>query len=170
MKITRPQGKPNDGLQLRRAISIQAARKRLLEKHAIAPSAARRCSASLSFENSSDIVCTLNIARDTTSTKPLTVIINAVASVTRSPTPCTAWASSACSCCCSRVDEGTCARGPRSLNVRCVSRVRRYGERATTRTPLPIVVLNGMSNLALRAELSFGRVITWIRHYLALAF
>lgn len=33
----------NDGLQLRRAISIQAGGKRLLEKHAIAPSAARLC-------------------------------------------------------------------------------------------------------------------------------
>jgi hypothetical protein len=35
---------PNDGLQLRRAISIQAEGKTLLEKHAIAPSAARLCS------------------------------------------------------------------------------------------------------------------------------
>jgi hypothetical protein len=34
----------NAGLQLRRAISIQAERKKLLEKHAIAPSAARLCS------------------------------------------------------------------------------------------------------------------------------
>jgi hypothetical protein len=33
----------NDCLQLRRAISIQAERKKLLEKHAIAPSAARLC-------------------------------------------------------------------------------------------------------------------------------
>jgi hypothetical protein len=33
----------NDGLQLRRAISIQVGGKRLLEKHAIAPSAARLC-------------------------------------------------------------------------------------------------------------------------------
>jgi hypothetical protein len=33
----------NDGLQLRRAISIQAEGTRLLEKHAIAPSAARLC-------------------------------------------------------------------------------------------------------------------------------
>ena len=33
----------NDGLQLRRAISIRAEGKRLLEKHAIAPSAARLC-------------------------------------------------------------------------------------------------------------------------------
>jgi hypothetical protein len=33
----------NDGLQLRRAISIQPEGKRLLEKHAIAPSAARLC-------------------------------------------------------------------------------------------------------------------------------
>ena len=32
---------PNDRLQLRRAISIQAEGKKLLEKHAIAPSAAR---------------------------------------------------------------------------------------------------------------------------------
>jgi len=38
---------PNAGLQLRRAISIQAERKRLLEKHAIAPSAARLCCAAL---------------------------------------------------------------------------------------------------------------------------
>ena len=34
---------PNDGLQLRRAISIQAEGTRLLEKNAIAPSAARLC-------------------------------------------------------------------------------------------------------------------------------
>ena len=34
---------PNAGLQLRRAISIQAEGIRLLEKHAIAPSAARLC-------------------------------------------------------------------------------------------------------------------------------
>ena len=34
---------PNAGLQLRRAISIQAEGKKLLEKHAIAPSAARLC-------------------------------------------------------------------------------------------------------------------------------
>jgi hypothetical protein len=33
----------NAGLQLRRAISIQAEGTRLLEKHAIAPSAARLC-------------------------------------------------------------------------------------------------------------------------------
>jgi len=33
----------NGGLQLRRAISIQAEGKELLEKHAIAPSAARLC-------------------------------------------------------------------------------------------------------------------------------
>jgi len=33
----------NAGLQLRRAISIQAEGKSLLEKHAIAPSAARLC-------------------------------------------------------------------------------------------------------------------------------
>jgi hypothetical protein len=33
----------NDGLQLRRAISIQAEGKKLLEKHAIASSAARLC-------------------------------------------------------------------------------------------------------------------------------
>jgi hypothetical protein len=33
----------NDGLQLRRAITIQAEGMRLLEKHAIAPSAARLC-------------------------------------------------------------------------------------------------------------------------------
>jgi hypothetical protein len=37
----------NAGLQLRRANSIQAEGKKLLEKHAIAPSAARLCSASL---------------------------------------------------------------------------------------------------------------------------
>src|SRR6267143_3093223 len=36
---------PNAGLQLRRAISIQAEGKKLLERHAIAPSAARLCSA-----------------------------------------------------------------------------------------------------------------------------
>jgi hypothetical protein len=35
----------NAGLQLRRAISIQAEGTKLLEKHAIAPSAARLCSA-----------------------------------------------------------------------------------------------------------------------------
>jgi hypothetical protein len=34
---------PNASLQLRRAISIQAEEIRLLEKHAIAPSAARLC-------------------------------------------------------------------------------------------------------------------------------
>jgi hypothetical protein len=34
---------PNAGLQLRRAISIQAEGRKLLEKHAIAPSAARLC-------------------------------------------------------------------------------------------------------------------------------
>ena len=34
---------PNAGLQLRRAISIRAEGKKLLEKHAIAPSAARLC-------------------------------------------------------------------------------------------------------------------------------
>jgi hypothetical protein len=34
---------PNDGLQLRRAISIQAEGKKLLEKNAIAPSAAKLC-------------------------------------------------------------------------------------------------------------------------------
>ena len=36
----------NDGLQLRRAISIQAEGMMLLEKHTVAPSAARLCSAS----------------------------------------------------------------------------------------------------------------------------
>jgi hypothetical protein len=36
---------PTTGLQLRRAVSIQAEGTRLLEKHAIAPSAARLCSA-----------------------------------------------------------------------------------------------------------------------------
>jgi hypothetical protein len=113
----------------------------------------------LPFENSSDIVCSLKKARDTTSTKPITVIINAVASVTRSPTTCTEWASSARCCCCLQVEKGTCARGQLSLNVRCVSRVGGYCERSTTRTPLPIVMLNGMSYLALRAEHSFGGVI-----------
>jgi len=34
---------PNVGLQLRRAISIHVELKKLLEKHAIAPSAARLC-------------------------------------------------------------------------------------------------------------------------------
>jgi sterol desaturase/sphingolipid hydroxylase (fatty acid hydroxylase superfamily) len=34
---------PNDGLQLRRAMTIQAKGIKLLEKHAIAPSAARLC-------------------------------------------------------------------------------------------------------------------------------
>jgi hypothetical protein len=38
-----------DGLQLRRAISIQAEGKRSLEKHAIAPSAARLCSTAFQF-------------------------------------------------------------------------------------------------------------------------
>jgi hypothetical protein len=37
--------KPNAGLQLRRAITIQAEGQRLLAKDAIAPSAARLCSA-----------------------------------------------------------------------------------------------------------------------------
>jgi hypothetical protein len=36
-------GQRNAGLQLQRAISIQAEGKKLLEKHAIAPSAARVC-------------------------------------------------------------------------------------------------------------------------------
>jgi hypothetical protein len=35
----------NTALHLRRAISIQSAREKLLEKHAIAPSAASACSA-----------------------------------------------------------------------------------------------------------------------------
>src|SRR5687767_14258223 len=39
--------RPNAGLQLRRAISIQAEGKRLLENHATAPSAARLCSSAL---------------------------------------------------------------------------------------------------------------------------
>ena len=39
--VTLPQS--NAGLQLRRAITIQAEGKKLLEKHAIAPSAARLC-------------------------------------------------------------------------------------------------------------------------------
>jgi hypothetical protein len=34
---------PNDGLQLRRAISVQGEGTNVLEKHAIAPSAARLC-------------------------------------------------------------------------------------------------------------------------------
>jgi hypothetical protein len=37
------QKRHNGGLQLRRTISIQAEGKKLLEKHAIAPSAARLC-------------------------------------------------------------------------------------------------------------------------------
>jgi hypothetical protein len=37
----------NAGLQLRRAISIQAEGNKLLEKHAIAPSAARLCCVAL---------------------------------------------------------------------------------------------------------------------------
>jgi hypothetical protein len=36
---------PNVGLQLRRAISINPRSKKLFEKHAVAPSAARLCSA-----------------------------------------------------------------------------------------------------------------------------
>jgi hypothetical protein len=40
---------PNAGLQLRRAITIQADGKRLLEKNAIAPSAARLCWMAPSF-------------------------------------------------------------------------------------------------------------------------
>jgi hypothetical protein len=43
---------PNDGLQLRRAISIGAERKSLREKHAIAPSAARLCYARGGFDSS----------------------------------------------------------------------------------------------------------------------
>jgi len=43
---------PNAGLQLRRAISIQAEGIRLLEKHAIAPSAARLCCAARSLNHS----------------------------------------------------------------------------------------------------------------------
>lgn len=111
------------------------------------------------FENNSDIVCSLNIARDTTSTKPLTVIINTAASVTSSSTPCTEWASSACR---SQADGGTCARGPLSLNVRCMSRVWPRRKSSTTRTPLPAVVLNGMSNLAIWAEHRVGRRIAWV--------
>jgi hypothetical protein len=38
-----PEATANDGLQLRRAISIQAEGTRLLEKHDVAPSAARLC-------------------------------------------------------------------------------------------------------------------------------
>jgi len=46
MVLSYPEPKPpNVGLQLRRAITIQAEGIRLLEKHAIAPSAARLCSA-----------------------------------------------------------------------------------------------------------------------------
>jgi len=41
--VSRNEKPPNDGLQLRRAISIQANGKRLLKKHAVAPSAARLC-------------------------------------------------------------------------------------------------------------------------------
>src|SRR5687767_5059293 len=48
---------PNVGLQLRRAISIQAEGIRLLEKHAIAPSAARLCWAALLIQR--DISSTL---------------------------------------------------------------------------------------------------------------
>jgi hypothetical protein len=41
--------KHNAGLQLRRAISIQAEGRKLFENHAIAPSAARLCSAAQLF-------------------------------------------------------------------------------------------------------------------------
>jgi hypothetical protein len=43
----RRQQQHNAGLQLRRAISMQAEGNTLLEKHAIAPSAARLCSAAI---------------------------------------------------------------------------------------------------------------------------
>jgi len=45
----------NAGLQLRRAISIQAEGKRLLEKHAIAPSAPRLCSTARSISKMAEI-------------------------------------------------------------------------------------------------------------------
>jgi hypothetical protein len=42
--LSKPNAKrPNAGLQLRRAISTQAEGTKLLEKHAVAPSAARLC-------------------------------------------------------------------------------------------------------------------------------
>jgi hypothetical protein len=47
---------PNAGLQLRRAISIRAERKKLLEKHAIAPSAARLCYAAATPGLSSAVI------------------------------------------------------------------------------------------------------------------
>jgi hypothetical protein len=46
---------PNAGLQLRRAISIQAGGKRLLENHAIAPSAARLCCVAPAMEHVSSV-------------------------------------------------------------------------------------------------------------------
>jgi hypothetical protein len=54
---------PNAGLQLRRAISIQAEGKRLLEKHAIAPSAARLCWAATHHESRSSL---LQVAKSST--------------------------------------------------------------------------------------------------------
>jgi hypothetical protein len=50
---------PNDGLQLRRAILIQAEGIKLLEKDAVAPSAARLCEAAYSMYRSSrdSILC-----------------------------------------------------------------------------------------------------------------
>jgi hypothetical protein len=41
--MPKPRETANAGLQLRRAISIRVEEKKLLEKHAIAPSAARLC-------------------------------------------------------------------------------------------------------------------------------
>jgi hypothetical protein len=61
---------PNAGLQLRRAISIQAEGKRLLEKHAIAPSAASLC---------------------WTAAKPLKIIYVRFAFATNEATPQLAW-------------------------------------------------------------------------------
>jgi hypothetical protein len=43
MLFTIQDQQPNEGLQLRRAISIQAEGKKLFKKDAIAPSAARLC-------------------------------------------------------------------------------------------------------------------------------
>jgi hypothetical protein len=43
LRLSKNAMRANDGLQLRRAISIQAEGIRLLKKHAIAPSAARLC-------------------------------------------------------------------------------------------------------------------------------
>jgi hypothetical protein len=63
----------NAGLQLRRAISIQAKGTRLLEKHAIAPSAARLCYVAQREETSSCIkqIVAAPLSTEMRKTKPV---------------------------------------------------------------------------------------------------